>query len=715
MKIDICIPAFNEETIIGESIRSIREALEGSPHEYSIIVANNGSTDATAQRAAGEAGTRVLSIATRGKGAAVVAAARESRADFFCFIDADLSADPADIPTFISFLIEDQYDIVVGSRLTDMTTVKRGWMRTASSQLFNVFRRMALGIHVKDTQCGLKIMNAHGREVLARCREIGWFFDMEFLMRAERLGLRVLEKPVHWDEHRFVDRKSKLSMLRDGLAVFPALFRILRRSRKEAAASIGPGRQSFFRSEKGTLRVVLALVFLAHVASAVHFSQLAAGNPMAQPYPIGNGDSVHYVGLADGLRLHGTYVDAQTFDTARIWPWGYPSVLALSKSVTDSYVPVIGLQILLALIAVALVYRMARAFVPHAYALAAAFFFGLEPMTLVMNTLIYADGLFSSLLAITVYLAFFQTRLRSLPLWAIIGLLLATLALIKPVALYLIPLAPIAYLFHTWRSTRWQEKCGAIAVFVCCAALLVVPWMMRFERVYGVFTVSQSGPYNVFENFARPFIVWRELGASDEPMPALLVPRRIDHPHFKIVENRLQTRVSELAVDGDPWKHYGTVAKEVIFEDPLRYAYFHAINMIPFFLGSSVNTYQSYESQIGNNTNFFAPALPALFAAVKSIVRSPLQSLPVVLAVLPLVIEIFFWLLVTGLSLFAVARLRTFHALLFAALIGYFAVLTGPMAVARYRLPIEPFLFILGFAGLYAVVTWLRSRPRHQR
>ena len=227
MRIDICIPAYNEEPIIERAVVAVRNTLAPFP-DARVVVAANGCTDETEAKAKAS-GAAVMRVATRGKGAAVIAAAKESTADIFGFIDADLSADPQDIPTLLQPLIREECDIVIGSRLTDETTVRRAYFRTASSRLFNALRRMLIGVHVTDSQCGLKLMDPKGRAVLARCTETGWFFDMEFLARAERAGLRVRELRVHWDEHRFPERVSKLNMFRDGFGALRAMLRIQRK------------------------------------------------------------------------------------------------------------------------------------------------------------------------------------------------------------------------------------------------------------------------------------------------------------------------------------------------------------------------------------------------------------------------------------------------------------------------------------------------------
>ncbi|MDO8553008.1 MAG: glycosyltransferase [bacterium] len=227
MAIEICIPAYNEERIIAESAGAVLRVLQKTGEDVAVIVADNDSTDGTASAAKGIPGVSVLSIPIRGKGAAVAAAARHSGADFFGFIDADLSADPEDILNLLPLVEKSGFDIAIGSRLIETTMVKRGAFRTLSSKAFNILRKMIVGVRsVEDTQCGLKIMNARGRKILAGCTEKGWFLDMEFLARAERAGLSIKEVPVHWNEHRFEDRKSKLVLLRDSVGALRAMFRI---------------------------------------------------------------------------------------------------------------------------------------------------------------------------------------------------------------------------------------------------------------------------------------------------------------------------------------------------------------------------------------------------------------------------------------------------------------------------------------------------------
>src|SRR3989344_1159508 len=155
MRIELCIPAFNEERVIAEAARAVLRVLRRLGKEVAVTVVDNASTDGTADIAKGIEGVSVVSIPVRGKGAAVIAAARRSEADMFGFLDADLSVDPEEIPALLPLLERSECDIVIGSRLIDGGIVNRGKFRTFSSRVFNMIRKMLVGGGGKDTQGGL--------------------------------------------------------------------------------------------------------------------------------------------------------------------------------------------------------------------------------------------------------------------------------------------------------------------------------------------------------------------------------------------------------------------------------------------------------------------------------------------------------------------------------------------------------------------------------
>ncbi len=234
MKIDLCIPAYNEAPIIADSVHTIRKSLPALPGvSWHIMVADNASTDGTGEvvRSLNLPDVSVLFVSTKGKGAAILAAAKESQGDVFGYIDADLSANPACLGDLLKAILAGS-DIAVGSRLLRGAAVHRGGLRTFSSEIYNWLRRVTFGVKVEDISCGLKLTNKAGRDLLLQCKELGWFLDVEWLALAQERRLRIAEVPIEWVEQYYPNRKSKLSVLRDGTKAFFAFARILYRLRK---------------------------------------------------------------------------------------------------------------------------------------------------------------------------------------------------------------------------------------------------------------------------------------------------------------------------------------------------------------------------------------------------------------------------------------------------------------------------------------------------
>ncbi len=254
----LVIPAKNEAKYIRETLRRLSQSLVDLTIPWQIIVADNGSTDGTADVVRQYQTTRVcpdkerfeevscLNCPKVGKGAAIRHATTVTTRDaghrtsddklIFGFIDADLSADPDAIPGMVGRVLKDKADIVIASRLLITKTTNRSWLRTLSSRIFNFIANLFLELRVADAQCGLKIMNAKGLKVIQSCQEEGWFLDIEFLAKARQQGLRITEIPVSWLEFRYPGRAQKVKIIRDGIAAIRAILRI-RKQQKSAVRS----------------------------------------------------------------------------------------------------------------------------------------------------------------------------------------------------------------------------------------------------------------------------------------------------------------------------------------------------------------------------------------------------------------------------------------------------------------------------------------------
>jgi glycosyltransferase involved in cell wall biosynthesis len=193
MSVSVIIPALNEEEPI---TKAVCECLATQiPNE--IIVVDNGSTDATADRARG-AGARVVSEPRRGYGRACAAGVRAVSPE--CEIIVFLDGDGSDCPEFMSQLVDPivagRFDFVIGSRT-------RGQREAGSMNLQQIFAgrfagwliSILYGVRYTD-MCPFRAIRRSVLEKLSMKEETyGWNLEMQ--MKAARGGLRILEVPVN--------------------------------------------------------------------------------------------------------------------------------------------------------------------------------------------------------------------------------------------------------------------------------------------------------------------------------------------------------------------------------------------------------------------------------------------------------------------------------------------------------------------------------------
>ncbi len=209
--ITVIIPCLNEEANIGDHVRDVFDAASTLPEEarlQEVIVVDNGSTDATADKAAA-AGARVVDEPVRGYGRACLAGALSAdKADLLVFMDGDRSDDPADLPIVVSPLILGVADLVVGSRLQG--SVQPGAL-TTQQRFGNWLGRQGLsrmyGVHVTDFGPFRAISRADLLRLDMQEMTFGW--PIEMIARAARADLRVVNVPVSW--RRRAGGESKVS------------------------------------------------------------------------------------------------------------------------------------------------------------------------------------------------------------------------------------------------------------------------------------------------------------------------------------------------------------------------------------------------------------------------------------------------------------------------------------------------------------------------
>ncbi len=236
-RLTVVLPCFNEESRIAASLATLASWFGES---VEVLVIDDGSVDRTFEEAMGTAARhRHIRVHRtprhRGKGGAIRAAIPLVRTETVVFMDADLAFDRESVQRAIDGLAT--ADMVIGNRRhdgSDYTAPVRlfGFLyrRHLAGQLFNTFVRAVVQLGFRDTQCGLK---AFRRTCLARLAPAlnadGFALDVEMLLVARALDVRLIEVPVHV---RYESAKSSVALVRSAWAVASELLALtLRRAR----------------------------------------------------------------------------------------------------------------------------------------------------------------------------------------------------------------------------------------------------------------------------------------------------------------------------------------------------------------------------------------------------------------------------------------------------------------------------------------------------
>lgn len=240
-KVEIVIPVYNEQAALPLCIERLVGFLQSElPYDWSIVIANNASTDATEFIAKGLCeqypNVKLLSLTEKGRGRALRAAWTASAADVLCYMDVDLSTDLKALPPLIAPLASGHSDVAIGSRLASGSRVVRGPKREFISRTYNQILRLSLRSRFSDAQCGFKAIRGDvAQQLLPQIENQEWFFDTEMLVLAERAGMRIHEVPVDWVD----DPDSRVDIVATALEDLRGIARLLAATRVASFMMIG--------------------------------------------------------------------------------------------------------------------------------------------------------------------------------------------------------------------------------------------------------------------------------------------------------------------------------------------------------------------------------------------------------------------------------------------------------------------------------------------
>lgn len=213
----VIIPTYNEK----ENIEKIIRAVRGLDGDYNILIVDDGSPDGTAsivknlQKEFADSLFILERSGKQGLGTAYMTGFKwsvEHGYDFIFEMDADFSHKPEDLPRLYEACAGGKADMSIGSRYCNGISVIN-WPigRVIMSYYASAYVRTVLGMKIYDTTAGFK---CYSRKVLEtidfdRIRMRGYGFQIEMKYNAYKLGFRIAEVPIIFEDRK--EGTSKMS------------------------------------------------------------------------------------------------------------------------------------------------------------------------------------------------------------------------------------------------------------------------------------------------------------------------------------------------------------------------------------------------------------------------------------------------------------------------------------------------------------------------
>jgi len=220
--LSVIIPCYNEEKNLKRGVLAeVEKYLSRQDYNSEVIISDDGSTDKSRDLIKKfikkYKKLNLLENKHQGKAFTVKSGIEKARGEISLFIDMDQSTPIAEVEKLLPFF-EKGFDIVIGSR--GVVRKNAPLYRQAAALIFGCFRRIILLRNINDTQCGFKAFKTEVArdlfsrlEVFKKQKEIeGWrvsAFDVELLFLAEKLGYKIKEMPVIWEDKDIAQGKKK--------------------------------------------------------------------------------------------------------------------------------------------------------------------------------------------------------------------------------------------------------------------------------------------------------------------------------------------------------------------------------------------------------------------------------------------------------------------------------------------------------------------------
>lgn len=220
--LSIIIPVYNEEKTIDVLITKVKNIKTALKKE--IVVVNDGSKDKSLEILKKINGIKLLSHdKNKGKGASLITGLKNCTGDIIAIQDADLEYDPEQIPELIKPILENETEIVYGSRFLGKNN--QNWkipLHYIANVILSFLATLLYGCKITDVETCYKVFTKKVKNSInLESNDFG--FEIEFTAKTCNEGFKIKEMPIRYTPRLWVEGK-KINW-KDGMKAFWYLFK----------------------------------------------------------------------------------------------------------------------------------------------------------------------------------------------------------------------------------------------------------------------------------------------------------------------------------------------------------------------------------------------------------------------------------------------------------------------------------------------------------
>jgi hypothetical protein len=205
---------FKDASFLSNAVTTIETATSALTSNFQLVIAEDGSNSSeiiVPLKTKFNNVTHIQHDERLGRGRALREAWAEIHGDLYLYVDVDMASDLERYDAYKNLIkLQQQYDLVTGSRYLPKSVTKRPLTRRLASVVYNWLVRTVFGTRVYDHQCGFKSFSKRLVQTLSeKAKSDSWFWDTEVIVIAKKMGYTIKEIPIHWTE-----KKGKKTPLR---------------------------------------------------------------------------------------------------------------------------------------------------------------------------------------------------------------------------------------------------------------------------------------------------------------------------------------------------------------------------------------------------------------------------------------------------------------------------------------------------------------------